>query len=310
MKAGRPAIGALVAVAYAGCFVAIELGLAHAPPFRFAAGRALVAGLVLLGVSTLTGHGVAPPRRLRSWTLVLGAILAVQYAAMFLSPGLAGAGLSSVLANTGPVLLVVLAALFLHERITWVTGIAVLLGTAGVVLITWPASDTGAGPGGIGLLVPVGVAIGAALETLLLKWLDVGKALLPVVAWQLILGALPLLAASAVTESAPVHWSPGFLAALAFLALPGTAMALALWYWLVQREPVSRLAAFMFMVPVAGLLLAWAVLGETVSSRQTLGLALALSGILLSSGAVGRRWSARAHMTADPRPTPHPGRTP
>ena len=273
-----------MALAYAACFVVITFGLAYAQPLRFAGGRALLARATLLALSEISGRGLIPPGRLRAWLPLLAALLTLQYAAIFLSPAATGAGISAVLANTGPILPVVLAVPILHARIMVLSAGAVLVGAAGVGFIAWPAAAAGGGGGALAIVLPLAVALGAAAETVVLKRMDVGEALLSVAAWQLLLGALPLLLASTVLEGAIV-WSGAFLGALLFLALPGTALALGLWYWLVQREPVTRLAGFMLLVPVAGLLLAWAALGEDISGVQAAGAALAVAGILLATGA-------------------------
>ncbi len=297
MRSRHLALAALVAAVYAACFVLIKLGLADATPLRFAGWRALLAGGTLLIVLAVSGKPLLPPRRLRRWVPVLGAVLTLQYAAMFLSPGRAGAGLSSVLANTGPILLVLLAPLMLRERITRVTAAAVLLGSTGVALIAWPRSGAASAIGIIGILIPLASAFSSATETALFKKLDAGDALLSVAAWQLTLGALPLLALAPWLEPGQITWTPAFIAALAFLAVPGTAFALALWYWLVQREPVGRLAGFMFLVPIAGLALAWVFFGETVSGLQAAGVAITLLGILL---ALGIRPLTRPHAAIRP----------
>ena len=286
MRRSALPLASVVALAYAACFVVITVGLAYAPPLRFAGGRALLAGATLLALSAVTGRGLIPPGRVRAWLPLLAGLLTLQYAAMFLSPAAAGAGISSVLANTGPILLVVLAVPILHTRITVLSAGALLVGAAGVGLIAWPAAAASGVGGGLAIALPLGVALGAAAETVVLKRMDVGEALLPVAAWQLLLGALPLLLASTVLEG-PIAWSGAFLGALLFLALPGTALALGLWYWLVQREPITRLAGFMLLVPVAGLLLAWAALGEDISGVQGAGAALAVGGILLATGQAG-----------------------
>lgn len=284
MKPVHLVVATVVALAYAGCFTAIRIGLVWAPPLRFAGERALAAGVALLVASAATGRGIVPPRRLRRWIPALAGVLALQYAAMFLSPGRAGAGISSVLANTGPIFLVVLAALVLHERITRRVLVSLVLGALGVTFIVWPAAADGGSVAAAAMALPLAVAVGAAAETLLLKKVNVGDALLSVAAWQLILGSLPLLAASSLTESRAIEWTPEFQAAFGFVAIPGTALALALWYWLVQREPVHRLAAFMFIVPVAGLVLGWIYFAETISPAQIAGLVLAVGGIFLAGG--------------------------
>ncbi len=271
-----------VALAYSGCFVAIELGLGDAPPLRFAGLRAALAGGALLFVAGAVGRERVPPPRLRPWLPALAAVLTAQYVAMFLSPGLAGAGLSAVLANTGPIFLVVLAVPALGETFHRLGLAAIAMGATGVGLIAWRGGEAGEF-GAWGLVLPLVVAMAAALETILLKRASPGRHLLALAGWQLLLASAPLLLLSAVVGEAPIDWTPSFIGALGFVALPGTAMGLTLWYWLVQREPVSRLAAIMFLVPVAGLLLAWLILGETISGRQAAGLVTALAGILLAT---------------------------
>lgn len=287
MRAPHAAVAALVALAYAGCFVAIEIGLPFAPPLRFAGLRALVAGLALLAAARILGHALLPPPRLRPWVVALGAVLAVQYAAMFLSPQRVGPGIASVLANTGPIFLVLLGAPLLGERIGRRSAGALGLGVLGVGLIAWPADGAAAG-GVVAVALPLTVAVGAAAETILVKRLRVGRALLNVAGWQLLFGAVPLMLVSVFTGEGPIRPTATFISALAFLAVPGTALGLALWYWLVQREPMSRLAGFMFMVPMAGLILAQLLLGDRASPRQGWGLALALCGILLATFPSGR----------------------
>lgn len=302
MSALHGIVAGVVALAYAGCFIAIDLGLAHAPPLRFAGLRAALAGGVLIGTAGMLGRGLLPPPRLRRWVPALSAVLAAQYAAMFLSPGAVGAGLASVLANTGPIFLVLLAPPLLGERIGRRSAAAVAVGAVGVGLIAWPEQGAALG-GALGVALPLAVASGAALETILLKRARPGADLLALAGWQLLVGAPPLLLLSAIAGEAAIDWTGRFTAALAFLALPGTAVGLALWYWLVQREPVSRLAGFMFLVPVVGLLMAWAVLGESVSVRQGMGLAAALGGILLVTWGDSRRSESPA--PAESAQAPH-----
>lgn len=282
MSRGRIALVAALVVVYAGCYSAIKLGLAYAPPLLFAGLRAGLGGVALLAVLSVTGRPLVPPRDLRAGVLglaLLGTLLG--YGAMFLSPGRTGAGLSSVLGNTGPILLVVLGALFLAEPLTRRRVEGVALGALGVLLIAHPAL-TGPGLEGAGaVLVPLGAAAGSAGASVLLKRLRVGDRLLTVTAWQLVAGAVPLLLLSVLLEDVgSVRWSWAFLLLLGFLSLVGTGAALYAWYWLVQREEVGRLAVFLFGVPVAGLALAWAAFGETMGTMETIGVALTLAGIL------------------------------
>lgn len=265
------------------CFVLIKAGLAYAPPLLFGGLRALIGGGVLLGLTIALRQPLLPPRK--AWGGVLALALTattLAFGGMFLSPGRTGAGIASVLGNIQPLILVGLAAAFLGERMTprrWITG---ALGLAGVILISLQALS---GPGGVavsGAALALMASAGAAIGSVIFKRMRVVTGLLAITAWQLIVGSLPLFAVSAIVERrVPVIWSVQFVGILLFLALVGTAFVTAMWYWLVQRGELSRLAVFLFLVPVFGLAIA-ALFGERVSLLEGAGLLLIVVGIAVA----------------------------
>jgi len=122
--------------------------------------------------------------------------------------------------------------------------------------------------------------LGLAVSTIIVKRMPPQIDVLALTAWQLIAGSLPLLAASAVAErGSAIVWSSVFIALLVFLALIGTALANAVWYWLIRREDVGRLTLFFFLVPVLGLGIAALAFGETLGPREGTGVTLMLAGI-------------------------------
>ena len=273
----------LLATIDAGCYVGIKVGLAYAPPFRFAGLRALVAGLAVLTFSASRGHRLAPPRVLwRTTAAVSVAGTVIGYGAMFMSPLHTGAGLSSVLGNTQPLLVILLASFLLGERVTVVKAFALGLGLAGVSLIAYP-SFAGQSRGGVlALAVPLAAAAGAAMESVLVKRAHPEPdALFAFVGWQLSVGGALLLLFSAWVEPGEVRWTPTFITLLTGLALVGTSFTTSLWYWLIQRDEVGRLSLPLFAVPVLGLALAAIAFGERVGIVAALGVASTLGGIAI-----------------------------
>ncbi|MBI2773662.1 MAG: DMT family transporter [Chloroflexi bacterium] len=267
-----------VALVYGACFVAIRAGLEYAPPFAFAAARALGGGVTLLALAgvagqPLLGTGVR-------WPALLAVALTsttLGFGTMFSSQLWSGAGLASVAGNLQPLFVVALALVFLGEPLTRAKALALAVGSAGVALVVSPALTTEAG-----VLLALASSATLAVGNVLLKRLGDAPRVVVFSAWQLILGGLPLLALSAVLErGAPLDWSLELVALVALLALPGAALPYAAWNWLVRRGDVGSLSVFLFLTPVAGVVLAGVAYGERLSGASVLGLALTVLAALL-----------------------------
>ena len=259
--------------------MAIEAGLAYAPPLLFAGLRLLIAGIVLFTVAILWNTPLLPARPMWPWLIVLAlAASAFAFGSMFLAPRYTGAGVAAVLGNTQPLIAIVLAAL--------------VLGLAGVALIAEFRPASGAATF-VGPLLAFASAMGLTVGSVIVKRVGSGSDLLMLSAWQLSLGAVPLLAVSLATERATdLLWAPQFLGLLAFLSLAGTAFLTVAWYVLIRSGELGRLSLFFFLVPAFGLGLAVWLLGETVSGTQGVGLLLVVAA--LAAAASPKRLAGRA----------------
>jgi len=266
---------------YAFCFVAIKAGLAYAPPLLFAGLRVLIGGVVLFILTFILRQPLLPPRR--DWSGIVALALTattLAFGAMFLSPGRTGAGIASVLGNTQPLMVVVLAALFLGERMTASKWATLAFGFMGVSLIAGRALVGPDAYGIAGAMLALAASLGAGIGNIIFKRLAIKGNLLVITAWQLVLGSLPLLLLAALFEQdGRVIWNAEFVGLLLFLALVGTSLANAVWYWLLQREEVGRLTMFLFLVPVLGLGIAALTFGERISLLEGIGSVLTVIGV-------------------------------
>jgi drug/metabolite transporter (DMT)-like permease len=102
----------------AACYPAIKTGLEFAPPLWFAGTRTLLGGLVLLLVLVLRRKPLWPEARLARWILPLGGLATtLTFGAMFVSPAYTGAGIASILGNTQPLIIMVLAHRFSMNKL-------------------------------------------------------------------------------------------------------------------------------------------------------------------------------------------------
>ena len=118
------------------------------------------------------------------------------------------------------------------------------------------------------------------MATLTLRGASAGGNLLMVVGLQMLVGSAALALVAVFVE--PFHVKHTLRLALAFayqIAVPGLAATL-IWFTLVGRIGAIKASAFHFLNPFFGVLIAAALLGETVSRLDMLGVAIAMLGIL------------------------------
>ena len=291
----RPLRMLWVTAVWGACFVAIQWGLRDAPILWFAALRAIVAGVALLGVG-----GVQHRRRpsgARAWALitVLGLVnVTIGFAAMFAGVAGLATGTAAVLANAQPLLILLPAWWLYGERVSRRTAGALVVGFGGLVLVAAP------GGGGAGAVLSLLAAAAITSGTLLARRL-VGLDVIVASGWHFVIGGVVLAVVAAVVEGAPViAWTPRFIAALAFLSLVGSAAAFVAWFTETLRSRLDVLSAWTFLTPVFGIVLAAVALGERVSGWTAAGLA----AVLVAMGAVllPRRHPRGARLDLGPTP--------
>lgn len=260
-----------VMAAWGACFVAIHFGLRDAPVLWFAALRAVVAGVALVGWGSAQRR--PQPRGCRAWVLigVLGFLnVTLALGAMFAGVAAAATGVAAVLGNAQPLLIVLPAWWLYGERVRASTTLGLVTGFAGLIVVAGPAG------GGAGAMLSVLAAVGITVGTLLARRVG-GLDVVLVSGWHFILGGGLLGLLAAVEEGRPaIAWTPRFVVVLAFLALVATAAAFVAWFTEAQRAPLAALTAWTFLVPVFGVIFGALLLGERPDAWTTSGLGLVL----------------------------------
>lgn len=299
---GRPRPGRmlLIAVGWGFCFVLLRWGLRDAPVLWFAALRALLAGAALLVADALyqrREQRPTMPRGATVWALigVLGLVnVTLAFGAMFASSTGATTGVSSVLANAQPLLVVLPAWWLFGERPRVAEMAAVTVGFGGLLLIAAPSG------GGRGAVLALLAAAAIATGTLLARRLaDVDVFALG--AWQFLFGGAVLVAAAWVRDGAPgIDVTPRFVAVLAALALGGTALPYVLWFIELRRAPLAAVAAWTLLVPVVGVVLGIVILGEGMTLLEGIGDLVVVASLVLVtySGRMARRRTGAAEARA------------
>lgn len=283
------ALGAVtVALLWALCYPLITTAVRYAPPLQIGALRAVLAGFVLVALGLLLGR---PSPRGRGWLAVIaiGACsTGMGFAGMFLAGGRIGPGIATVIANTQPLLAALIGYFALGERLVGWQAAGMAAAFAGIAIIAVPAvflepsakgTVSAAGVAFV-LMAAVGVAAGNVIMKRFAARLD------PIVAtgWQLLAGGiLLLLLVSLWGPSGSISWTVPFLLALTGLAIPGTAIAFALWFALIRRAPLNALNVFSFLTPVFALAIGAALYDERFSGLEIAGGGFVIAGAWMAS---------------------------
>ena len=274
-----------VNIIWGAAFPITKPALASIPPLTFALLRFAIALAVLLPMARgATWRLLRGPDGLRIAAMGLCGFCFVQLSqtlALEYSP----ASDISMIATTTPLWVALLAWPWLGERLSRRGALGFALAIAGLLLIIWPGSDAGAGFAhrALGDAIFVAGSLGWAVYNLLGRDLMRRHAPLPTTAAAGAVGTLAMLPAAGyewATGQVP-QFTPVGVAALLYTGLLVTVFGFLVLFWSLGRASAAPVAAMMYFQPVAGVLLAWLLLGEPLGLAFLAGAALMLAGVSL-----------------------------
>lgn len=280
MSARSILIGLVFVALWSSAFATARVIVAHAPPLTALAFRFAISGLLAVIIARAMGQSFRLSRTQAFSVIVFGLCQNTAYLGLnFIALQWIEASLAVIIAASMPLLVAALGWAFRGQRISGQAALGLAAGFLGVALIMGTRVSGGADPIGITLCVMGALAL--AVATLTLGSASSGGNLLMVVGLQMLAGSAALAVIAAVIE--PWHFdpTPAFWAAFLWQILaPGLAATL-LWFKLVGEIGTVRAAAFHFLNPAFGVLVAVALLGETVHPTDILGIAITMAGILM-----------------------------
>ena len=274
---------ALLVLFWGSSFAVVKVGLGYSPPLLFAGLRALIGGIAMVLAAVLWSGN---PNLRRDWPVFL--LLALSnvvlfvglqtYAIVYLPSGSA-----AVLVYLQPILVGLLAWPILGETLTAAKVSGLLLGFSGIVAVS-AGSITGAADA----LSPLGVVLGAgsaffwALGTVYFKKYEARVSTLWAVALPFLAGGVVLTAFGLSVESwGRVSWEGPFVASMLYSGLVGISLAWMIWFALVRAGEASRVASYIFVVPLTAVLIGVIFLGEPLGYTLLIGGAFVVCGIYL-----------------------------
>jgi drug/metabolite transporter (DMT)-like permease len=277
-------LAAVVAVLWGANFIAIHVGLEHYPPLFLAALR-----FAVLAIPTvlLVPRPRVPLRWLIGYGLGFGT---VQFLFLFVAMDVGmPTGLASLVLQASAPFTVLLGAVLLRERMSARQIVGITLAVVGLLAIAVAQAQAAAL---IPLVLTLIGALGWAFGNLAARLADSPNPL-HLTLWMSVVPPIPMLAASLLSEGPAADWAalraavtpegvPGVLS-IAYLAILATVIGSGIWTALMRRYPAGVVAPYSLLVPVVGIALAAAALGERPSAVELVAGVVIIGGVLLGT---------------------------
>lgn len=259
-------------------------------PFFVSSFRLIPAGLLLVAFASSRGRPL--PSGLTAWlSISLFALVDATCFQGFLAEGLerTSAGLGSVIIDSQPLTVAVLAALLFGESIGFVGAAGLVLGVIGLLLLEVPAisfdgsnfSLWGSGEWWM-LLAAQSMAVGTVMVRWVTKYSD------PIMAtgWHMVIGGLPLVVISILNHDPALNGSlmeltPNDFLALLYTSIFGSAISYGVFFYNATRGSLTKLSSLTFLTPMFASIFGFLYLGETFTPVQLIGALVTLAAIYM-----------------------------
>ncbi|RDV05849.1 DMT family transporter [Undibacter mobilis] len=258
-------------------FVVIKVGVTEFPPLFFLALRFL--GVALLLVPLVKRPAPAQVGPVMAISVFLGGL---NFGLFYVGLQLGSGSMSAVAYQLATPFTILLAWPLLAERPSLASAGGVVLAFAGVIVL---AAAPNLAVSVLPLMLVVGAAFAFAVSNVLTKRYGPFEPLM-LMGWTSLLTVPQVLAMSFVLErgqmaSLSLADHRGWFA-LAYTVFIGGIVGFGLWFWLIARSSMNRVAPFGLLLPVFAVMSSAFFLGEPVTIRLAAGGLLAIAGVAIT----------------------------
>jgi drug/metabolite transporter (DMT)-like permease len=271
-------------VLWSGGFSVAKLGLTYSEPLTFLSLRYAVVLVILAPLFLVMRPPLPARRRDLGHVAVVGFLIqAVYFGLCYVAfKSGASAGTVAIIVCLQPILVGLAAPYVARERIGRLRWLGLVLGFAGALTVI-VARSTIAAESAFGVACAVGALLGITGGTLWEKRFGIN--LHPIISnlVQYAVGLAATLPVALAVERVSIFWTPQFIAALSYLVIGNSLIAMTLLLAMIRRGEVSRVSALFYLVPPVTAVIAWPLLGEAMPPLAWAGMAIAAAGVAMAS---------------------------
>lgn len=189
----------------------------------------------------------------------------------------------SIIISSNPIMVTLLSAVLLKEKIGKMRMLGIAIGFAGVLIIVLSENSTMSnGSSLVGELLNVGAAFSWALYCVLSRKLSTTHAAIELTATSMVFGTLFFLPVMYLRETPHLPTSLPVWLGVAELSLVSSCLAYALWNYLLSQEDASKVSISLFLIPVVSAAISVTLLSEPLSFTVIVGMVMVIIGVLVA----------------------------
>ncbi|MGE7601573.1 DMT family transporter [Peribacillus sp. NPDC097675] len=280
---------AFVVMIWGLCWPIYKVALIYSPPLLYAGMRTLLGGLLLAFTLLPQWKKIQWKRNWYIYVIVAFFNTIIFNGVQTIGLQYLPSGLFSVIVYLQPVLVVLIAWMWLKETLSAIKIVGLMIGFLGVVLVCLDGMNGNISY--IGILLALITAIGWAFGVVYVKKTSTQVHGLWLVAMQSIMGGSFLTGSGLAVENVSnIVWNRPYIFCLIFGSIFSMALATAVYFKLMSSGEASKVGSFTFLVPLIAVGIGTLFLGEPFTASLLEGMVL----ILLSIYLINRQSSTKA----------------
>lgn len=267
-------------------FIATKIALVSFTPFCLIFARFSTAALFF--ACLLFRRGAPPINKATFKKLFLLALFQPGLYFFFETYGLTftGATKTSLIIATIPILVLILSAIFLKERVRLINAAGIVMSLLGVALLVFGEKEAAISSGVLwGDFLIFGAVLSATIYIIFARYLGQTISAVQITGLQVIFGAL-LFLPFFLWDLNSMNWQQitiEAIIAVICLSLFATIGAFLCYNFALSRIGAARASVFINVIPVITACGAWSVLGETLTALQIIGAIVVILAVYLAN---------------------------
>jgi drug/metabolite transporter (DMT)-like permease len=277
-------------------YLGIRISLESMPPALMGGLRWTIAGVLLAGYVSATGHRLPPPSRWGGIALLGFLLLGLGNGGVVFAEQWVPSGLAAVLVASSPFWMAAVESVLPDgERLTLKGAAGLVVGFSGILVLVWPDLTLDGGDRRLlaGIIAIQIAALGWSLGSAYSRRHGRTDNVLGTTALQMLAGGLIMVAAgTARGEWRQLFFTERTAAALIYLSTIGSVGGFVAYTYALRHLPISFVSLYAYINPVIAVTLGVALLGEPFDSRMASAAALVFAGVAIV------RWSPATKAAA------------